>query len=94
MRNVALWALVVVNALLAVAWVMRSTAPNAAMAQAARPGDYVMIPGQVIGGGGSSVVYLVDTTNGTLSAVSYDGRENLAVMPPIDLTRLFEGNAR
>lgn len=93
MKHLVLWALVGLNALLLVAWVARATAPNAAMAQAGRAGDYVMIPGEVTGGGGTSVVYLVDTTNGTLAAIAYDNN-NLAVMPPIDLNRLFEQGAR
>ena len=39
----------------------------------------------------SGVVYLIDQTNGQLSAMSYDpSRSKLDVMPPIDLNRVFE----
>lgn len=93
MKNLALWALVGLNALLLVVYVARATPSNAAVAQIGRAGDYVMIPGEVVGGGGTSVVYLVDTTNGTLAAIAYENN-NIAVMPPIDLARLFEQGAR
>src|SRR4051812_42393456 len=40
-----------------------------------RPGDYLMIPGEVPGGT-QSLVYIVDTTNGWLGAIAYDDTRN------------------
>src|SRR4051812_8170423 len=55
-----------------------------------RPGDYLMIPGEVPGGT-QSLVYIVDTTNGWLGAIAYDDTRNaIDVMPRIDLNRAFE----
>ena len=45
MKSTVLWALIALNAMLATTFVLRSVRPNAAYAQAARPGDYIMLPG-------------------------------------------------
>ena len=93
MRNRILWALAGLNVLLVMTLAARLTSDNAAMAQAKRPSDYVMIPGEV-SGGASAVVYIIDTGSGQLGAMTYDdsGRQ-LNTMPPIDLARVFEGGA-
>jgi hypothetical protein len=58
------------------------------------PGDMVMIPGEVTGGV-SGVVYIVDTTNAYLSAMTFDdSRNQLSAMPRIDLARVFEQGNR
>lgn len=93
MKSWLIGGLAIVNVLLFITWITRTAPQSAAIAQASRPGDYVMIPGEVIGGGGTSVVYLVDTTNGTLAAVAYDNNDLLA-MPPIDLSRVFQEGDR
>jgi hypothetical protein len=87
MRSKILWALIGLNLLLAIVFCSRWTAPNTAMAQPARLGEYVMIPGNVPGGS-NAVVYILDSSNGLLSAMVWDGRQ-LAVMQPIDLSRVF-----
>jgi len=96
MKSTALWALIVINAALAAAFLGRVLNDNSALAQQAqarRPGDYVMIPGEVAGGP-SGLVYMLDTTNGILGAITYDDtRREIGVMPSIDLNRVFEAAA-
>ena len=58
MKTTVLWTLVVINALLLGSFLGRFTNAGSAIAQPnraqpARPGDYIMIPGEV--GGGASV---------------------------------------
>ena len=94
MKRRLLWALVALNVLLAVTLAARLTGDNAAIAQAPggahRPSDYIMIPGEVTGGA-SAVVYIIDTSNGLLGAMTYDDSvKQLNTMPPIDLARVFE----
>ena len=94
MNSRILWALVALNVFLLVVLVARSTAPNVAMAQAARPSDYLMIPGEITGGTGA-VVYVVDMTNGVLGGLAWDeSRRELAAMPPLDLSRFLESPNR
>ena len=90
MKRRIVWGLVVLNLLLAVTLFMRFGRENTAIAQVRRPADYILVPGEV-GGGASSVVYMIDTTNGWLGAMAYDdARKVLEAMPPIDLARVFE----
>ncbi|HRK30016.1 MAG TPA: hypothetical protein PLD59_02980 [Tepidisphaeraceae bacterium] len=102
MKSTVIWGLIVINGLLAFALLSRVAAPNTALAQnrpaeprpeanrPARPGDYVMIPGEVTGGS-TSVVYVIDTTNGLLGAIAYDDSvKQLQSMPGrIDLQQVF-----
>ena len=93
MKRRILWGLMALNLLLAVTLAARLTGDNTALGQAAgvrRPADYIMIPGEVTGGA-SAVVYMIDTTNGLLGAMTYDDSAKvLNTMPPIDLSRVFE----
>jgi Na+/glutamate symporter len=84
------WALVWVNIALLIGWAMRLTSPKAE-AQLRRPSDYLMIPGEVIGGN-SAAIYILDTTQSQLSAVSFDDSTGqLATMKPaIDLNQVFQ----
>lgn len=94
MKSRTLWALVALNAVLLAVLVGRWMKPDTAFANqaaAARPGDYIMVPAEVVGGNGA-VVYIVDTTNNQLSAMALDN-DRLVNMPPIDLTRVFERGA-
>jgi hypothetical protein len=99
MKTTVLWALVVINALLLATFLSRFTNAGSAIAQPnraqpARPGDYLMIPGEVTGGS-AGVVYIVDTTNGKLSAMSYDeSNRKLVSMQSIDLAPIFQAAAR
>lgn len=99
MKSTAIWVLVVLNVALLAIWVGRAVQPNAAFAQPRpgdpagrpqRPGDYIMVPGEVTGGS-SSVIYVVDTTNGLLGALAYDDSvKRLDSMPGrIDLGQVF-----
>src|SRR2546422_115304 len=90
MKRRILWTLIALNALLVVTLVARLTGENTAVAQVKRPSDYIMIPGEVTGGS-SAVVYIIDTSNGLLGAMTYDDSQKaLNTMPPIDLSRVFE----
>jgi hypothetical protein len=90
MKSTAVWALAALNVMLLVLLVWRATGDNAAMAQAAgRPGDYLMIPGEVIGGT-DAVVYIADQSSHQLSAMQYDdSMRKLNVMPAMSLDRVF-----
>jgi len=95
LRSKQVWALVALNALLLAVLVGRWMKPSTAMAQAAaRPGDYLIVPAEVVGGNGA-IVYVIDTTRGQLSAMGLENNR-LASMAPLDLNRAFEarGGAR
>jgi hypothetical protein len=94
MKKRILWALAGLNVLLVMTLAGRLSSDNTAVAQGVkRPSDYVMIPGEVTGGS-SAVVYLIDTGNGLLGAITYDdSAKQLNTMPPIDLARVFESGA-
>jgi len=88
MKSTLIWALAALNVLLLVMFVGRTTGETA-YAQARRPGDYIMIPGEVTGGS-NSVVYIVDQSSHELSAMSYDdAMRRLDVMPTVNLDRIF-----
>ena len=88
MRSKAVWALVALNVCLLASLVCQWLRPNAANAQAAaRPSDYVLIPGSVQGNTGQ-VLYMIDTQAGLLSARYFNGR-TMDDMPALDLNRLF-----
>jgi hypothetical protein len=99
MKSAVIWALVALNVLLLAGVVTRFTNAGASVANAAqnnqppvrRPGEYAMIPGLVTGGS-SGVVYVVDTTNGLLTAMTYDqsgGAPKLVSLPEINLAEFF-----
>ena len=91
MKNKVIWALAALNVLLALGLLTPLVAP--ATAQSARPGDYLLIPGEVVGGN-SAVIWMIDSKNQQLSAMTVDeNRKQLDMMAPIDLQRLFN-NAR
>ena len=94
MKKRILWALAGLNVVLLATLVARVSGENTAVAQAPRrPGDYLMIPGEVTGGA-SAVVYVIDMGNGALGAMTFDdSRKELNTMPPIDLARVFESGA-
>jgi hypothetical protein len=92
MKSKVLWALVALNVLLLAALVSERFSPAAhAAAAPARPGDYLLIPGQVTGGN-SEVVYILDETNRMLTARYYDANaKGFSDMAPINLDRFFQG---
>ena len=67
-----------------------AVSPAAGGAVRARPGEYIMLPGDVTGGS-SAVVYVIDANNRQLGALAYDDtQKQLNVMKPIALDRVFE----
>jgi hypothetical protein len=93
MKTVALWALIAMNIVLLGSFVSKMTKSNTAQAQVNRPGDYLMIPGSVIGGV-NDVVYVLDETSHQLSAMSYDdaSKQLVSMKPPRDLDRDFDNS--
>ncbi len=92
MKTIALWSLIVMNACLLGVFVSRMTKDNTVQAQAAagRPGDYLMIPGQITGGV-NDVVYVIDQNSHQLSAMSYDDSSHkVMTYTPRDLDRDFD----
>jgi len=91
MKTKVLWALVALNVLLLVGLIVPLGRTNVARAQGgARPSEYLMIPGDVIGGS-NAVVYIVDEEKQQLSAMALDQNAGrLDAMQPIDLRRVFE----
>lgn len=94
MKTTMLWALVIVNALLLGSLLGRFASDNTALAQQARaaprPGDYLMIPGEV-SGVSSGLVFIVDITNGRLSAMTYnESNRRFDTMQSIDLAGVFQ----
>lgn len=93
MRNKVIWALAALNVLLAVGLLTPLVAPARAQA-AARPGDYLMLPGEIVGGN-SAVIWVIDSKNQQLSALTVDeNRKQLEMMAPIQLNRVFGGEIR
>ena len=92
MKSKILWALAGLNLGLALMLVFGSVAENQAMAQprVMRPADYILVPGD-IPGADAGVVYIIDSSNGMLGAMAYnDSKDILDIMPPVNITRLFE----
>jgi len=87
MKNKIIWALGAANLLLALGLMTKLTAP--AQAQAARPGEYLLIPGRIVGGN-NDVVWVIDSRNQQLSAITLS-QNNKAVdmMPPLELKRVL-----
>ena len=95
MKSTILWTLVLLNAVLVGTFIFRLFPDNAAHAQAnnRRPGDYILIPGQ-LAGGSAAIVYVLDVSTGSLSAMSFDEPKNdIRMMAPLELARVFEAGA-
>ena len=92
MKSAVFWGLLALNVLLvAVLW-NKYSPENQARAQA-RPSDYLTVPG-VLTGVPTGVVFIVDTSRGELSAMTYDDtRDALIPMPKIDLGQVFKAGA-
>jgi len=89
MKNKVIWALLALNVLLAIGLLTPMVQP--VQAQAPRPGDYLMIPGEIVGGN-NAVVWMIDGRNQQLSAVTLDQNgKALEMMQPIHLGRIFGG---
>jgi hypothetical protein len=98
MKRTVFWALAALNLILLAALLAPYVRPAEAMAQrggaaAGRRPDLMMIPGEVIGGN-SAVVYLVDTANRRLGAISLNQKGNgLESLAPQDLERIYSDRA-
>ena len=89
MLDKVFWALVGVNVVLGAVFLVKMN-DNQAVAQLRRPSDYLLVPGEVTGGN-NGIIYIIDTSNGAMGAMSYDAsNKNLATMAPIDLNRIYE----
>ena len=90
MKTRLIWCLIGVNIALAVTLLPSLLREKTAVAKIPRPSDYLMIPGQITGAD-RGVVYIIDTTQGMMSAVAFeDSSGRIEVMPPTDLVRVFE----
>ena len=93
MKSTVLWGLVGLNAVLLFVFAGQFNHLNIAQAQLHRPADYLLIPGEV-NGGSTALVYVIDSTNGQLGAISYDeSSRTLQTMPQIDLNRIYNSAA-
>jgi hypothetical protein len=91
MKSTLLWSLAGLNLLLAAILMARVVPDNHAVAQARRGGDYLLIPGAATGFN-YSIVYVLDQTNGQLSAMAWnDNAKRMESLPggPIDLNRMM-----
>jgi len=90
MKSSVFWALVGLNAVLLFMFAGQFNHLNRARAQAFhRPADYLLVPGRV-NGSSTSLVYIIDTTNGKLGAMAYDdSTRTFQTLQPIDLNRVF-----
>ena len=94
MKTVTLWGLVGLNVMLLASFFGLRVYENAASGQAMnrRPGEYIMIDGQ-ISANTTGVVYVVDTVNGQLTALTYGQQAGpnaqIESMPPVDLNAVF-----
>ena len=96
MKKTIFWALLALNVVLLAGLVAPYVHDNQAMAQRAAAGrrpDLMLLPGEIIGGN-SAVVYLVDTNNRRLGAISLNQRgTGLDVLNPQSLDRVFDDRA-
>lgn len=89
MKSAVFWGLAALNVLFVAVLVNKYLPENRAHAQA-RPSDYLMVPGQLTGVT-TGVVFIVDTSKGELSAMSYnDTNDTLNPMPKISLEQVFK----
>jgi hypothetical protein len=89
MKSTVMWGLIGLNAVLLFVFAGGFNRVHTAQAQLRRPAEYVLIPGRV-NGGSTSLVYIIDATNGKLGAMGYDDpTRQLQTMPSIDLNRVF-----
>ena len=96
MKQKLIWGLTVLNVALVTSLAWRIAPSNTAVAQAAasqRPGECILVPGEITGSA-DAIVYILDTTNGTLGAMNYDSTaQKMQHMPPISLSRIFDAGA-
>jgi hypothetical protein len=94
MKTAVLWALVALNGALLLSLLnQHNHGESTANAQVGgrRPGEYIMVDG-TIPGSSSGLVYVIDTVNGQLGALTYNDSNpgnKIESMPPIDLASVF-----
>ena len=88
MKSLALWALVALNAVLALSLTGKLGFDNSAHAESVqgRISDYIMIPSRPLGLT-QDVVYILDTDTAKITAVAYDPNSGLEFVAPLDLRR-------
>ncbi|MDB5298902.1 MAG: hypothetical protein JWO87_565 [Phycisphaerales bacterium] len=96
MRSKTVLALVALNVALLASLCFRNVFTHTAQAApAAKPSEYLMVPGD-INGGNAGVIFILDTRNGWLSARTLTGEGNkprMVDMQALDLNRIFTGAA-
>jgi hypothetical protein len=88
-KSAVLCALVALNVLLVAILVTRHMPENRAMAAQVNAGDILAVPGH-LNGFPNGVVFLLDNTSGSLTAISFDQPTNsMTWLPqPVDIRRL------
>lgn len=90
MKTKVFWCLVGVNLALAGMFIAQRIGTSTAIAQQNQQPEYVLMPGTVAGAD-RGVVYVLDTTNGMLGAMSYnETRGRIDIMEPNNLARVFK----
>jgi hypothetical protein len=97
MKRTVFWALVALNVVLLAGLIAPYLRSNAALAQrpaaSGRRPELLMIPGEIVGGN-SAVVYLIDTANRRMGAISLNNRgSGLDVLEPQPLEQIFKDRA-
>jgi hypothetical protein len=94
-KSTTIWGLIALNVILLLLLFCGRAVDRPAFAQVGgRPGDYLMIPGNVVGGS-NAVVYVLDQTSHQLVAMSYDdSMGSLDLMTPLNLDRMFNSVGR
>jgi hypothetical protein len=91
MKSRVVWALVALNVVLLCLSVVRL---KPAQAQARRPDDYMLIPGEVQGGT-AEIVYVLDNSTDRLSGMYFDqSTHQLRTMTTLNLAQVFQNAGR
>jgi|GEM_PF-2148707 len=87
MKQTMIWSLIWFNVVLLLGFALKQTSRVQAQAFQ-RPPDLLMVPGQLAGGQG--VVYVVNTTTGDLSYITFnDANNRITAMRPLSLVNAF-----
>jgi len=90
MKSTLIVALIAINTLLLGVLLGRYMKPNAAVAQAARPGDYTIIPLDPPGSQSGALV-IIDNVSGEMSAVFADeNMHRMSALPRVNVATLFD----
>jgi hypothetical protein len=90
MRNRLIAALLTANVALAglLAWRMTNDSAASAQAQARRPGDFIMVPGESTSLN-VGIVYVLNQSDGTLGAIAPNAQNRIEAMRTLRLADVF-----